>query len=498
MAQTYTRRLTDKMRAAVVEHSMLDGTSSLLIALSGGSDSVTLLFIMRQECAARGITLSAAHINHMIRGEEADRDEMFCRSLCEKLDIPLYVLREDVPALASRHRISIEEAAREVRYGFFDRLCREKGIDKIATAHNARDNAETLLFNLVRGSGVRGLGGIPPVRGNIIRPLIGCDKELILGCIAENGLEYVTDSTNSDNSYTRNYIRNDVLPMLEKLNPAFCAAAGRLSDAARQDCAYLDSLAEKLPDCLGAEELKQLPEPLMRRYILRFIASHGGGEAGMPEAVHLDAVVRLIRDWRGGEKRASLPGITIMLDAAGLRLSPEKCSVPPFGEDLLRLPHGTIYRGGSAIQCCPASSYARLCIQVCEQCGKDLTVLKNIYKKSINITIASDRIKGIVSVSARLPGDRIKLRGLNRSVRKLMNEAAVPPDIRGSIPIFRDEEGILWIPGIGVRDGAAVDDKNPGSGTCALHWFYGEAERRNSKSADEITQGEQHGRTQST
>ncbi|MBO5403301.1 MAG: tRNA lysidine(34) synthetase TilS, partial [Clostridia bacterium] len=209
----------------------------ILVALSGGADSVCLLSALL-ECEA---AVSAFHLNHGIRGEEADRDEEFCRSLCNRLGVPFSSERADIPAISAEKGIGIEEAARNVRYDKLNREATRINADYIATAHNADDNVETVIFNLVRGCSPDGLCGIPKIRGNIIRPLLDSTREEIEEYLCKKGLSFVTDSTNSDIAYTRNKIRHSVLPVLRSINPAISASVARMCESIRDDKAYFES-----------------------------------------------------------------------------------------------------------------------------------------------------------------------------------------------------------------------------------------------------------------
>ena len=187
------------VKATIARHNMLEGVKEVTVALSGGADSVTLLSVMLKIRDEFNFTLSAAHLNHCLRGEEADRDEQFVRELCQRLNVPLFCEKADVKAFAKVNSMSIELAARQVRYAFLERV--SKGV--IATAHNANDNFETVLHNMARGTGIVGLCGIRPKRDRFIRPLIEVGREAIERYCAEEGLLFCTDSTNSDQSTDR-------------------------------------------------------------------------------------------------------------------------------------------------------------------------------------------------------------------------------------------------------------------------------------------------------
>lgn len=233
--------MKDNVRKAVSDYGMIEAGDSVTVALSGGADSVSLLYTLRELKDELGFSLSACHINHNLRGAESDRDQRFAESLCKKLSVPVSVFSVDVKGTVRKHQ-SVEERARELRYEIFERLAREANA-KIATAHNANDNAETVLLNLLRGTGLKGLCGIPPVRDYIIRPLIYTPRTAIEAFCAENGIEYVTDRTNLSTDYTRNKIRLDILPRLAEINPSLIDGIARMTGNLNEDSLYLEGLA---------------------------------------------------------------------------------------------------------------------------------------------------------------------------------------------------------------------------------------------------------------
>ena len=200
--------MKDKVVRALQQYSMLNQGDSVIVALSGGADSVALLNVICSFKEKYNLKIYAAHLNHGIRGEEAERDENFCKILCDKLNIELFTKRINIRQLAKVQKISEELCGRNERYSFFENLSRRLNA-KIATAHTASDNAETVLFNLARGSSLGGISGILPVRDNIIRPLIYVTRAEVEQYCKENNLDYVTDSTNLTDDYTRNHIRHN-------------------------------------------------------------------------------------------------------------------------------------------------------------------------------------------------------------------------------------------------------------------------------------------------
>ena len=243
--------MLNRVTATVEKYGLLEKGDSVIVALSGGADSTALLSVFVSLKEKYNLSIYAAHINHNIRGDEAKRDENFCKILCKKFNTELFIKSVDVPTLAKQQKISEELCGRNVRYAFFEELS-QKLCAKIATAHTASDNAETLIFNIARGASLTGLSAIPPKRGNIIRPLIELSRGDIESYCEENNLEYVTDSTNLADDYTRNYIRHNIIPCLKKLNPSFERTALGLSENAGESAAFIKKCAEKaMRDCKG-------------------------------------------------------------------------------------------------------------------------------------------------------------------------------------------------------------------------------------------------------
>ena len=287
----------DNIAAACAEYNMIERGDAVVAALSGGADSVSLLHALKSLSGSLGVSVSACHINHHIRGEESDRDMRFCMELCDSLGIPLAVREADVPSMQQKHE-SLEECARRVRYEFFAEVSQGK---KLATAHNSNDCAETVLLNMMRGTGLKGLCGVPPVRGNIIRPLIYCTRAEVEEYCRMNGLSWVTDSTNLDTDYTRNRIRRIILPEMLKVNGSLFSTMNRMERSLRSDSDFLEEMAaQKLCEakCQGgysAKLLAELPMPLMSRAI-RMIFSEGGIE---PSALRINTAAEIIAAGHG-------------------------------------------------------------------------------------------------------------------------------------------------------------------------------------------------------
>lgn len=247
------RIVEQRVKRYIDEESLFTPAEELLVALSGGADSVALLHLLRR----LGYRCRAAHCNFHLRGEESVRDELFVRDLCRTWEVPLYVTHFDTREYASAHGHSVEMAARELRYTWFEDLCRENGLAHIAVAHHRDDSVETMLLNLIRGTGISGLTGIRPQNGKVVRPLLTLSRQDILEYLTVIGQEYVTDSTNLQDEYVRNKIRLRLLPLMEEINPSvkesMAATAARLRGVERVYDEAMAQAAVRVTDAGGRE-----------------------------------------------------------------------------------------------------------------------------------------------------------------------------------------------------------------------------------------------------
>ena len=290
------------MRRFASVHELFVYGGKYIVALSGGADSVSLLFVLKHLEHELGIGVEAAHCNFHLRGAESVRDEEFCKQLCERLSVPLHLIHFDTQAYADLHRVSIEMAARDLRYGYFENLRRDIEAQDICVAHHRDDSVETVLLNLVRGTGLRGLRGIQPRNGNIIRPLLSLSREDIVQYLDALGESYVTDSTNLHNDVKRNKIRLDVMPLLRELNPSVSQSifesSLRVGEALKVfDEAMKQSIADVTATSpshhltispphhlvISVERLKQQPSP---EYTLHEILSSYGFTSAQIEQIY--------------------------------------------------------------------------------------------------------------------------------------------------------------------------------------------------------------------
>lgn len=276
--------ILEVVKKTIAEYDLLDYGDSVLVGLSGGADSVCLTHILYSLKNELNLTLYTAHINHGIRGEEALRDERYVREFSQALGIECFTVTVDVPSIAKARNLSEETVGRQVRYEFFEKICREHNINKLATAHNRNDNAETLLMNFMRGSGINGLCGIPYKRDNIIRPILSLAREDIEKYCKDNSLEYVTDSTNLTEEYTRNKIRHTLIPYIQReFNANFTKTVTDNASLIKEDSKYIDGKALDFYNCyvknntVQISDLKKLDAPLKRRVIRYMLSKAYGG-----------------------------------------------------------------------------------------------------------------------------------------------------------------------------------------------------------------------------
>ena len=430
------------------EMAELDPQTPILLAFSGGADSRALLHLLATASAREGFTLFLAHVNHGIRGEEAMRDQLFCEQVAGLYGLRLFTLQADVPKLAKEWGMGMEEAARRVRYRFFAELMEQESIPILVTAHHADDNLETVLFRLCRGSGTKGLCGISPVRpfanGYLVRPMLPYSRKTILQYCHENGLDYVTDSTNTDTAYTRNRLRADVVPILEELfeNPQAKVEAACSSLA--EDEACLSELSEDLLQKAENEagllqaELKQASMAVCKRTLARWIERKTGF---VPERIHLTAVLRLLEQTAQNAEIA-LSGDYVAIAERGLlrvmkRRLPEK--IAPFS---MRYGDVYLFEDGVRITVTPVSQ---------------TTKIHNLSTQSyIILQKSSAIIKSGLHWRSLEDGDRLLANGMHKKLRKLYGGVDIPSHRRGMIPVLCDDGGIVWAPFVGVRDGVTV------------------------------------------
>lgn len=415
-----------------LEKNGIPRETKILCAVSGGADSMCLLSMAVSE----GLNVSAAHFEHGLRGEESLRDCRFVEAFCRERGIECAVGHGDVPEYAQRRGLGTEEAARILRYAFLEETAEKLGCAYTATAHNADDNTETVLLNLTRGGGARGLSGIPPVRGRVIRPLLSLTRRQIEQWNAENGIPHVEDSTNASAEYSRNLLRLRVMPILRELNPAVSAAVLRSSESLREDEEYLSSLAEGFVaerlkgDSLPVDALTELPR-CVRMRVYRRLCGRG------LSAVHAQSIDALL----GGKSPAHA-------DVCGIRVTRDGNALV-FGAKSVRLPERRLVIG-TPLSLPEAGMTVESAIS--DACTENF---KSVHK----LLFKYEKICGSISITSRRDGDRVRLagRGCTKSLKDLLRESGMTQAQRDLLPVVRDEMGIIAVYGFGVAERCAPD-----------------------------------------
>lgn len=418
--------MEQKILKAISQYKMLENVTEITVALSGGADSMSLLYALNSLKEQLGIKLYAAHFNHKIRGEEAERDEQFVTLKCKELGIELFISSADVPGYAKQKHMSLELAARELRYDFLKSVA--KGV--VATAHTADDNIETILFNMARGTSLKGLCGIPETRDIFIRPLILCSRLDVEDYCEQQKIEYVTDSTNLCDDYTRNKIRHKVIPVLRDINPSLCDTLNRTVSALKVDNDFLESVSN---------------EEFSKRFSDNVLALDGFCN------LHKAIALRVLRDLI--KSKISIPVDNFHIESLyNIALYGGKISLP---EGMCGYKEkDTLYIEKEGI--------IKENIQYNVKLSK---IRNNFFKKTqkvnglfLNNALDCDKIVGELQVRTRNTGDSIKLNRRNgtKTLKKLYTEHSVPQNERETLPVIADDEGVVWVCGIGVAERCAV------------------------------------------
>ncbi len=402
--------MLNKLLSFIKQHNMLSAGDRLVCAVSGGADSVAMLFAMYLLAPQLKIQLSCAHFNHNLRGEESNRDAEFVRDFCSQYDIPFQLGTGNViPG-----KKGLEAAARDARYAFLNGLP-----GKIATAHTADDNLETVLMHLVRGTDLKGLGGIAPNSGKLIRPMLLITKEEVMAFIEEYHLSYVDDSSNQEDDFLRNRLRHHVVPLLTKENPKLARNTSQLALRLREDEEALSSVETlQLP---GVAVLQQMSPALRRRALRRFLEESGVPE---PEAAHVEMAEKLVLSEKPSAK-ANFPG--------------NVCIARRY--DVLEVSLGTQILEERELPCPGSLELPALGIRIF------CTPAEQIIRKKDCFCVQP---QGKLYVRSRRPGDTITLDGGSKTLKKLFIDHKIPAKERATMPVLCDGTGILGVYGLGA------------------------------------------------
>ncbi len=419
-----------KVKNTIDKHGLLSCVKSIAVGVSGGADSMCLLDILSKLKDQYGIILKAVHINHNLRGDEALRDENFVREYCNNNGIDLEVFSVDIRTLSKATSTSEEECGRKERYRCFESV----GCDAVATAHTLSDSIETMLFNLARGTGLKGLCGIPVKREpNIIRPLIECTRSEIEEYCNENGVPFITDSTNLTDDYTRNHIRHNLVPDLSVINKSYEKSILRCFNSLCDDEEYLYSETMKLIEACrvaegyNAQTLKNAPSALRKRALAHILKEKMNKSI---EGKHIDLINECVMNSHG------------KVEIASDCYAEVKSGLLYFSSDsLLSKEWKSSFENSKAV-----TEHGSFCLEPCDKNDPD--------------AFDYDKINGDLFVSSRLPGDRVTLksRGITKSLKKLFNELKIPVEIRNSIAVLHDGEDVVWVENIGINSLYITDE----------------------------------------
>lgn len=423
-----------KIYEAVSKYQMQDIYDGAVLAFSGGADSSVLLHFLKDKCK----NLVCVHVNHMIRGDEAMRDEEFAKKTCESYGVQIITERIDIPKIANEAKKGIEETAREERYKLFYKILSENPQYKcIVTAHNADDNFETVLFNLTRGTGIQGLTGIKPVYNKIMRPLIYLSKIEILEYCAKNNIKYVTDSTNIETEYSRNHIRHKVIPELKEINPDCLDAVKRLGVLLSQDEAYFEKKIDKIisenniVDKIPLSLLKELDFSLASRLLRRV-----SGASLDYTAVYL--CLELIKNSQAGARIDLSGGISFKIEhdyAAFLKT--DELLPTRFCKELA---DGVNY------------------IKEIDKYISFENVAPNGYVLEAKIGLDKSKITAPLYARSKKEGDKIKAGKMTKKLKQIFVDCRIPSHKRDKIPLICMGDSIIAISGIVIADGYKGND----------------------------------------
>ena len=435
----------------IYKNKLINEGDGIVIALSGGPDSMCLLHLLNSVKDELNIKLVAAHINHMIRGEEADADERFCGEECARLGIEFFSKRIDVNKYCAENGLSSETGGREIRYNFFKEVMNKKQFNKVATAHNANDQAETIVMRIMRGTGLEGLGGIPVKREDIyIRPILFMKREEIEKYCEDNNLKPRIDKTNYERIYNRNKIRLDILPYIkENFNAEIIESINRMSMLLQEDSEYIkeqvdecfDDFCKKENDCyIISKKAFNLNKAIYKRLIRKVIKELTGDKYDI-EAIHVDHVIELAKGTTG--KKIDLPKDIVVTNVYG-DLKINKRVTENNSENSIieikkeEIDKKDIYFGEGII------SFNVM----------DNNKEKYNFQNSLIKYVDYDKIINAIVVRYRKQGDRINPIGLKgtKKLKDIFIDMKIPKDVRDTIPIVQIDDDIAWVVGVKVSD----------------------------------------------
>jgi len=443
-----------KVKSLILQKKLIAHGSFVAAAVSGGVDSMVLLHVLKRLSTEFGFTLYCLHLEHGIRGGESRRDAEFVRAQCDFLGVPCFVMHADVPARVKEKKETVEAAAREERYAFFASMTKALGIDRVAIAHHMDDQAETALFNLIRGTGIKGLTAMEYFREpNIIRPFLEVSRDEILDYAREENIPYVIDSTNEDTKYTRNRVRKILFPAIKKINPGFTSVLMSLLDILREDEAALQQLSEAAAKAcshvegqsvrIAAEAFNTQPKAVKRR-ILRYLISEYFILKDI-EFKHIEDIIKLAEKNRTGKAIDIKNHLCVRMEYGEIVIEKKKGNVRRNGIVPLNMENSTVFMHGGVQFHCEAAWPHEV----------------DMLRKAPNEEYFDyDKFPKDAVVRFRCDGDVIHpLNFIGRKkLKSYLSDKKIPVGKRDFIPLVADGKNILWVTGYGISDDAKIDE----------------------------------------
>ncbi|HOQ37958.1 MAG TPA: tRNA lysidine(34) synthetase TilS [Acetivibrio sp.] len=447
--------MIDKVLDAIEKHKLINKGDGIVIGVSGGPDSLCLLHILYSLKDKMGLKLFVAHVNHMLRGDESLKDESFVGDICRKLNIVFESVHIDIGKLAKERGLSLEEAGRMERYRFFDSVADRYGAERIAVAHNKNDQAETVLMNIIRGSGLDGLKGMEYKRGRIIRPFLQIERAEIENYCREHGLEPRVDSSNLENIYTRNRIRLDLIPHIDSLfKTDIVKSIGRLADLVREDSSFIEEQIDKVYNNINIEvkeseatlnisEIKGYHIAVIRRIIRNIIKEIRGNLKGI-ESIHVDSITDLIENGRTGAMLHLPGGLRVLKSYEMLKIymGEKEAGVPDFNKRVT-------VPGATRIDEINSSVEAFIIDE-----PKNIKDFNKAKSDSMVQFFDYDRLKDGINIRYRKDGDIFKPLGSvgTKKLKEFFIDSKIPRHIRDRIPLISKDKEIVWIIGYKISD----------------------------------------------
>lgn len=447
------KNLLHQVKNDILKHRLIEKGAGVVVGISGGADSVCLLKVLKELEEELDLRLTAVHVHHGLRGEEADGDQEYVRELCEKWDIVLKIFRVDIKALSLEQKVSLEEAGRVARYSIFNQVFEETGASCIAVAHQKEDQAETIMLHILRGTGLDGLCGMNMKQGSVIRPLLNSSREQILHFLDENKISFRVDSSNLASDYTRNRIRNVLFPMMQDMFRVNAATQLlRLSNLAREDRELLENVSEKAYDSvilndfddveISLKDLKSFPVAIVKRIIRRAWEKINKNRKNL-EQVHVDQILNLCQNSFTG-KRTLLPqGFEARVSYDKLIFSKQEA-----------IAHES-YCYPVAIEGITRAQQARCTIHASLMTPKQAFSrygLPETIKENDRIQLFDyDKLNGGITLRNRRQGDKIRPYGSGgeKKLKEYFIDQKIPREKRSDTPLITQENRVIWI--IGMR-----------------------------------------------